>query len=192
MAKPERMTAKKHSYITVNDFFCGVGGSSSGAKKALQRKVGASGFKIQLAMNHWKLAIESHSENFQDTEHVCTDIQASDPRWFPASDILLASPECTNHSLAKGTKAVKAQLKMFENGQLDPSAERSRATMWDVPRFAECYYRVLKANEVKKAMAFDDDYIIKGDAKNQVKQLGNAVTPPAMDFLVGRVVDSLM
>ncbi len=146
------MTTRKSSYLTTHDFFCGCGGSAAGAKKALERKLGSSGYKMKLAMNHWKLAIDSHNENFPDTDHVCTDIQASDPRWFESADILLASPECTNHSLAKGTKQVKAQLKMFENGTLDPSAERSRATMWDVPRFAEYHnYRAIIVENVVQA-----------------------------------------
>lgn len=120
---------KKNSYITVTDQFCGAGGSSLGAQKARA--------EIKVAMNHWKLAIETHNTNFPNTMHDCTDISACDPRRYPSTDILITSPECTNHSLAKGQKQVKKQLDMFESGKLDPAAERSRATMWDVPRFAE-------------------------------------------------------
>lgn len=92
---------------------------------------------MNLALNHWKLAIETHSTNFPDTIHDCTDISASDPRRYPSADILITSPECTNHSLAKGKKVIKMQLGLYETGKLDPAAERSRATMWDVCRFAE-------------------------------------------------------
>jgi len=45
--------------------------------------------------------------------------------------------------------------------------------------------------EVKLAMAFDRDYIILGNQKDQVKQCGNAVTPPAMEWLVEQSVNSL-
>lgn len=127
--------AKKKSYPTITDQFCGAGGSSQGAKKALARRGVNDG--IKLALNHWKLAIETHNTNFPEAIHDCTDISACDPRRYPSTSILITSPECTNHSLAKGKKAVKAQLDMFEKGTLDPAAERSRATMWDVPRFAE-------------------------------------------------------
>ena len=41
------------------------------------------------------------------------------------------------------------------------------------------------------AMAFSADYVVLGSSKDQVKQLGNAVTPPAMRWLVQQVVQSL-
>jgi DNA (cytosine-5)-methyltransferase 1 len=124
---------KKNSYITITDQFCGAGGSSQGAKKVLDRVGG----HIKLALNHWKLAIETHNTNFPDTLHDCTDISASDPRRYPSTDILITSPECTNHTLAQGVKIAKKQMELYDRGELDPAAERSRATMWDVPRFTE-------------------------------------------------------
>lgn len=126
---------RKNSYITITDQFCGAGGSSQGARNAGTKLKG--GLEIKLAMNHWKLAIETHNTNFPDTQHACTDVSACDPRRYPSTDILITSPECTNHSLAKGQKQVKAQLDLYDQGTLDPAAERSRATMWDVCRFAE-------------------------------------------------------
>lgn len=126
---------RKKSYVTVTDQFCGAGGSSQGVRNVSNSIKG--GLEVKLALNHWKLAIETHNTNFPDTIHDCTDISASDPRRYPSTDILITSPECTNHSLAKGVKSAKAQMDMFENGALDAAAERSRATMWDVPRFAE-------------------------------------------------------
>lgn len=126
---------KKNSYITVTDQFCGAGGSSQGADKALKRLGVNDG--IKLAMNHWQLAIETHNTNFPHTMHECTDVSACDPRRYPSTDILITSPECTNHSLAKGVKVVQKQMDLFNSGKLDPAAERSRATMWDVCRFAE-------------------------------------------------------
>ena len=50
---------------------------------------------------------------------------------------------------------------------------------------------LLNKQEVKLSMAFDPDYIILGSGKDQVKQCGNAVTPPAMEWLVEQVVKSL-
>ncbi len=123
------------SIIDVTDQFCGAGGSSQGVRN-FSRRIGG-GVEVKLALNHWKLAIETHSTNFQETLHDCTDISACDPRRYPRTSILITSPECTNHSLAKGQKQVKAQLDLFDSGKLDPAAERSRATMWDVCRFAE-------------------------------------------------------
>lgn len=139
----------KNSYITVTDQFCGAGGSSQGVRRLSQKHPGV---EVKLAMNHWKLAIETHNTNFPDTIHDCTDISAVDPRRYPSTSILITSPECTNHSLAKGVKRTKAQMDLFNCGKLDPSAERSRATMWDVPRFAEYHnYEIIIVENVVDA-----------------------------------------
>lgn len=122
----------KNSYFTVTDQFCGAGGSSQGIRE-LSRENGG-GIEVKLALNHWKLAIETHNTNFPNTLHDCTDISACDPRRYPKTNMLITSPECTNHSLAKGKKR-KQSADLFDS--LNPEEERSRATMWDVPRFAE-------------------------------------------------------
>jgi DNA (cytosine-5)-methyltransferase 1 len=136
---------RKHSFLTVTNQFCGAGGSSIGAV--------AAGAQLSLALNHWKLAIETHNTNFPDAAHDCTDISACDPRRYPSTDILITSPECTNHSLAKGKKRKdQAQLELWKPTEYDPSEERSRATMWDVPRFAEYHdYNLIVVENVVDA-----------------------------------------
>jgi len=119
----------KNSYLTVTDQFCGAGGSSSGAKKA--------GAEVKMALNHWDLAIETHNTNHPEVDHDCTDIQACDPRRYPSTNILITSPECTNHSLAKGKKRKNLNQTDLFDSISDMPAERSRATMWDVVRFSE-------------------------------------------------------
>lgn len=132
------------SDLTCTDMFCGAGGSSLGAH--------ANGLTVRLAMNHWKLAIETHNTNFPQTDHACTDIQACEPRAFYSTDILLASPECTNHSLAKGVQRKRSQIDAFDSPVATPSEVRSRATMWDVPRFAEVHrYRAIIVENVPDA-----------------------------------------
>jgi DNA (cytosine-5)-methyltransferase 1 len=144
-----------HSYLTVTDQFCGAGGSSQGVRRFAERSKLGNGIEVKLALNHWKLAIETHATNFPEAAHHCTDIQACDPRSFPSTDILITSPECTNHSVAKGRKQVKAQLDAFAKGTQDPAAERSRATMWDVVRFAEHHrYRIVITENVVDARAW--------------------------------------
>lgn len=134
----------KNSYITATDQFCGAGGSSIGATKA--------GIEVKLAMNHWKLAIETHNTNFPKVDYVCTDISATDPRRYPSTNILITSPECTNHSLAKGKPRRYYEKDLFGNILIDPSEERSRATMWDVPRFAEYHqYEIITVENVVDA-----------------------------------------
>jgi DNA (cytosine-5)-methyltransferase 1 len=120
--------------VTATDLFCGGGGSSIGFELA--------GGELRLGLNHWPRAIETHATNFQHADHDCEDVASlttAQIRRYPDSDILLASPECTNHSLAKGARRRKPQASsLFDDGPAgDAEQERSRATMWDVVRFAE-------------------------------------------------------
>jgi DNA (cytosine-5)-methyltransferase 1 len=112
---------------TITDLFCGAGGSSLGAE--------AAGGTLVMAANHWQRAIEVHQAHFPNAGHDCADISQADPRRYPVTDILLASPECTNHSQARGISRKRQDPSLWDAP--DPGAERSRATMWDVPRFAE-------------------------------------------------------
>lgn len=117
--------------ITLKDMFCGCGGSSTGA-------VNVPGVEVKYAMNHWKLAIESHNTNHPNTHHDCADISETHPARYDRTTGLIASPECTNHSLAKGARRKNlAQGDFFQQTAIDPGAVRSRATMWDVVRFTE-------------------------------------------------------
>jgi DNA (cytosine-5)-methyltransferase 1 len=136
---------RKKSYLTVTDQFCGAGGSSIGAKKA--------GAELRMALNHWKLAVETHNTNFPNADHDCVDISACDPRRYPSTDILITSPECTNHSLANGRKRKGMnQNDLFDKNKIDPSEERSRTTMFDVPRFAEFHqYEIIIVENVVDA-----------------------------------------
>ncbi|RFA12129.1 DNA methyltransferase [Subtercola boreus] len=135
--------------LTATDLFCGAGGSSSGLV--------AAGYKVVIAANHWKLAIDSHQINHPDTDHSSADISQVDPRFFPRTDLLWGSPECTNHSGAKGIKRQRTENEALFNldGTAplpDAAAERSRATMWDIPRFAEFHqYRAIIIENVVEA-----------------------------------------
>lgn len=46
-------------------------------------------------------------------------------------------------------------------------------------------------HEIGRAMAFPDSYIVKGNKRERVRQYGNAVTPPVMDIILRRCIDSL-
>ncbi|ALD65666.1 DNA methyltransferase [Arthrobacter sp. LS16] len=125
--------------------FCGAGGSSTGLMEI-------PGVRVRTAMNHWDRAIETHNTNHPDTDHVCADIQVTDPRYIATSDVLWASPECTNHSVAKGRKRITNQPDLFGDSIADEAAEKSRATMWDVPRFAEQHkYKIIMTENVVDA-----------------------------------------
>lgn len=137
--------------ITVTDMFCGCGGSSQGAVNA--------GAEVRMAANHWQLAIETHNTNFPDTDHDCADVNQVIPSRWPTTTMLWASPECPNHSLASGRKRAAKQRSFLDTDPEDPAAVRSRATMWDVVRFAEYhdYKAIIVENvvEVRKWRLFD-------------------------------------
>ncbi|KSU52869.1 DNA cytosine methyltransferase [Microbacterium enclense] len=139
--------------LTVTDLFCGAGGSSSGLVEA--------GYRVVIAANHWALAIESHQINHPDTDHSQADISQVNPAYFPKTHVLWGSPECTNHSIAKGVKRQRAQDQaLFEldgtRPLADEAANRSRATMWDIPRFAEHHrYMAIILENVVDAYRWD-------------------------------------
>lgn len=131
--------------ISLTDMFCGAGGSSTGA-------IEVPGVEVKTAMNHWARAIETHNANHQQTAHVCADISQTKPEYVASSDILWASPECTNHSVAKGKRRITNQPDLFGDSIADEAADRSRATMWDVPRFAEHHdYKLIITENVVDA-----------------------------------------
>lgn len=133
------MTANR---ITVTDLFCGAGGSSLGAE--------AAGMELVMAANHWRTAIDVHQVHFPNAGHDCADISQADPRRYRRTDVLLASPECTNHSRAKGVSRRQQDPTLW--GEADAAAERSRATMWDVGRFAEqLHYDAIVVENVVEA-----------------------------------------
>lgn len=55
----------------------------------------------------------------------------------------------------------------------------------------DCGFRMLAPHEIQAAMGFRATYQVPGTRREQVKLLGNAVTPPVMKLLTGRLVDSL-
>lgn len=130
--------------ITLTDLFCGAGGSATGA-------IQIPGVQVVMAANHSRHAIDTHQANHPDTRHDCADISQVVPQRYPRTDILWASPECTNHSVAKGKKRDHGE---WNDGLFAPDGSseaeiRSRATMWDVPRFCEEHaYRLVIVENV--------------------------------------------
>jgi DNA (cytosine-5)-methyltransferase 1 len=108
--------------IRAVDLFCGAGGTSTGLIDAC-RKLGLS---VELAaINHWDIAIETHSQNHPWAHHFCADADVLNPCRTAGRgpiDLLVASPECTHHSIARGGK---------------PKNEQGRASAWSVLRWVE-------------------------------------------------------
>ena len=177
--------------ITLTDIFAGAGGSSSGA-------AAVPGVEVRIAANHWQLAVNVHADNHQQTEHACVDLHMEDPRNFPRTDILWASPECTKWSIANShAKALSVEMggdpTLFDDvpdeliSEGDDEITRSRLLMFDVLRFVEHH----KYRAVIVGMAFAADYRWQGTKRERVKLAGNAVTPPAARDLVACVVASI-
>ncbi len=78
--------------------FCGGGGSSYGAAMA--------GVEIVGGIDLWPLAVEVFADNFPQACMFSGRVEEFDPQMIADKtgpiDLLLASPECTNHSCARG------------------------------------------------------------------------------------------
>jgi DNA (cytosine-5)-methyltransferase 1 len=109
-------------HITAADLFCGAGGTSHGLIEACRDL----GYRVDLtAINHWEVAVATHTKNHADARHLCASLDSLNPRDLFSEgelDVLWASPECTHHSVARGGK---------------PINDQSRATAWCVVRWAE-------------------------------------------------------
>lgn len=94
--------------LTFIDLFCGGG---FGARGAVQ-----GGGSPVLAVDAWDLATETYKANFPETYVIQKKIEEIDPFQYQSlfyPDVLLTSPECTSHSIARGAK---------------PGSEKSRET----------------------------------------------------------------
>ncbi len=104
--------------IRALDLFHGAGGSSIGARMA--------GVKIVAAIDNWNIASLAYSSNLPVTKVINEDIKKVSPKRLHEIigdiDLILASPECTNHSCAKGAGV---------------RCENSRMTAFQVIRFAK-------------------------------------------------------
>lgn len=93
------------------DAFCGAGGTSTGLALASRDL----GFDVDLlAVNHWSTAVATHSKNHPWARHLQSRIESVRPRdAFPGGrlNLLVASPECTHHSTARGGRPVSDQLR---------------------------------------------------------------------------------
>jgi DNA (cytosine-5)-methyltransferase 1 len=115
----------KKRLVRAADLFCGAGGTSTG----LQMACDGMGYGLDLfAVNHWDVAIATHTANHPDAQHACASVDTVDPRIaVPGGrlDLLWASPECTFFSVARGGK---------------PVTDQGRASAWLILRWAELLY----------------------------------------------------
>ncbi|MFJ8507728.1 DNA cytosine methyltransferase [Streptomyces avermitilis] len=134
--------------LSLTDLFCGAGGSSTGAAMV-------PGVQVAFAANHARDAIDSHQANHPDADHDLADISEVEPTRYPRTDLLWASPACTAHSFASGKKHGHGEHVdgVTATSGIDEAAIKSRATMWDVVRFAESHqYRAMIVENVVEVM----------------------------------------
>jgi DNA (cytosine-5)-methyltransferase 1 len=102
------------------DIFCGGGLSSAGAN--------AAGAEIVGGIDMWSIATSTFKHNFSKATVKTSRLEDISPRRLRDDigdiDLLLASPECTNHTCAKGAA---------------PRSEESRATAMQTLRFAKAF-----------------------------------------------------
>jgi DNA (cytosine-5)-methyltransferase 1 len=111
--------------IEVVDNFCGGGGTSTGVERAAK----SLGLKVRLVgVNHWKVAIATYSTNHKKADVHCQAVGSVNPlQVVPGGRLrlMVASPECTGHSNARGGK---------------PTSEQHRADAWELMRWIEEVY----------------------------------------------------
>jgi DNA (cytosine-5)-methyltransferase 1 len=98
--------------ILVADLLCGAGGSTEGCEQALV-DLGVDLNDVEFAcINHWPTAIQTHRINHPRARHYVQDIATARPHLLVPEgylDLLMASPTCTHHSVARGGKPTSDQ-----------------------------------------------------------------------------------
>lgn len=109
MAAEAPELSRRRKKMLVADLLCGAGGSSTGCEQALREL----GLEMELVcLNHWPTAIETHKKNHPHARHYCQDIATVRPHLVVPEgylDLLMASPSCTHHSVARGGKPTSDQ-----------------------------------------------------------------------------------
>lgn len=115
--------------ITYTDIFCGFGGSSIGLENA--------GMTLALGANHWPKAIETHALNFPNADHLIADVSNYDMRRLPDTDVLWASPICTELSPRAAPAAPAPSCRCLSRKATYPrprwTAHAQRSGMWCAP-----------------------------------------------------------
>jgi len=119
--------------ITAIEFYAGGGGFSRAFLEALTL-LGWSG-RLLLAVNHDPEAIQTHRQNFPDTEHRQANVEQLVMEDLADALVLFGSPECRCHANAQGQKhhqRRKRQLVLWTDAHTVSEAEKSRASMWQM------------------------------------------------------------
>jgi len=149
--------------MLVADLLCGAGGSSTGCARALAEL----GLEMDLVcVNHWPVAIETHRKNHPEARHYVQDISTVRPHLIVPEgylDLLMASPTCTHHSVARGGK---------------PTSDQQRSDPWHIIT----WLTELRVN------CDEQKYEFAGTKTEKIKQIGNAVSVSKMRACVSAIM----
>ncbi len=138
------------------DLFAGLGGFTEAASM--------NNINVVWAANHWEIAVEYHRKNHPEVAHSCQDLQQADWHKVPAHDLLLASPACQGHSIARGKERAHH--------------DATRSTAWAVVSCAEVHQPKLIV--VENVTTFIHWRLFPA-WKIAMKSLGYAVSPHIVD-----------
>ena len=171
--------------LTLTDLFAGAGGSSTGA-------VQSGRVEVRMAANHWRLACDIHNLNHPNTDHATVDLHEENPRYFPRTDLLWASPECTKWSQAGSSKTRPAiEEGLFEDPLSDEAATRSRLLMFDVLRFIEHHrYRLVFVENVVDIATQSKYRLAWHEWRRQLDALGYAFRVVSLNAMHAQLLGS--
>lgn len=105
--------ASEDEPLVVVDLFAGAGGMSTGFAKACEDLGLEPGVDVELyAINHWEDAIQTHEQNHPWATHYHARVEELYPPDIvdpERVDVIIAGPECTHFSNARGGKPVSDQ-----------------------------------------------------------------------------------
>lgn len=145
--------------LKVLDLFCGGGGSSFGAR--------AADAEIICGIDRWDVATKTFKSNFPSAVVKTSKLEDVNPYELLEEigniDVLMASPECTNHTCAKGSA---------------PRSEESRATALQTVRFAQAFrpQSIIMENVVHMR-----PWSRYGELKDKLAKLGYSVCEFVLD-----------
>ena len=151
--------------------------------------VTASGNHHGLAVAPMAMVVRNNTSRTGDGAEMCT----------PVTESLRTLTTKGHQSLV--TYDQHMLVPYYGNGHARPASEPI-GTLPTRDRFAlaegaahidvnDVLFRMLEPHEIARGMAFADDYIVLGNKRDKVRQLGNAVTPPVAEVIVSALVEAI-
>lgn len=169
--------------LSLVDFFCGAGGSSTGA-------IQVPGIELVAAANETGLAL---------SPPFIAELRGGGSTARPVADPLATVTASGRHH---GLVTRHYSTREGEScAHLTTPAERPVGTVktsggmsvmtGETLDLDDVRFRMLEPREYSRAMDFPDGYHMAGNRREQVRLAGNAVTPPAARDIVSVVAESL-